>query len=67
MNKLPTFAEIKEVAAKHSKEAIHDDKRMCWIFVKENGQRLDVADEYQYLPLQDQQEVLKGFKQWLEG
>lgn len=60
-----TFAEIKSVAARKAKRAIHDDRNMVWIFIDERGRGIKISDDYPYLPASEQLEVLKGFKHWL--
>lgn len=67
MKNVPTLEELQQVAKRHARRAIHDERNMVWIFFDERGRALLLTDEYQFLPKNEKQEVLKGFKQWLNS
>lgn len=62
---LPELEKICEIAKRNARAAIHNDKLMYWTFIKENGRTINISDSYPYLSDDDKQEVLKGFKNWL--
>lgn len=65
MKNLPTIGELYQVAKQHARRVIHDERNMMWIFFDERGRAISISDEYSFLPEEEKQEVLKGFKQWL--
>lgn len=67
MKNLPTLEELHQVAKQYARRAIYDERNMVWIFFDEIGRALLLADEYQFLPKSEKQEVLKSFKQWLNS